>query len=327
MNIIQNDKRVFFDADGNLLENGYVYIGQPSTYPLEAANRKTVTFEDNSGSQFTASQPLRTIKGKIVYNGQPIKALVDGEHSMLVLDANQTQIDYSASIVPSSTDAATGSTIQVGLTLSDVKAIDVSVGDVCRSVGKITATDGLGADWLVISATGSPGNDVDLIDFDNGLQGQVDLSKIYRREGVGTFILDDPITVLTTTDASSYHNVWTDIPLAAASIPSTASSVIIRLSLSAVYPTSAIADNLTIFAYARKNGSAVTDADRTRVGASWSQTNANDTNPTQFVSEFTVPLSGDAFELRLVINDPTSGAGNTTPDMVVNVIGYTINPE
>lgn len=329
MTPIRSPKYMFFDKQGDPLESGYIYIGQPNTAPQNAANQKTVTFQDDGGSQFTATQPLRTVAGRISYNGQAIMALVDGEHSMLVLDSNSSQVEYAASIVPSGTGAALdlSSTIQVGLTLVDIKAFDVSVGDVCRSVGRITATDGLGSDWLVISATGTPGDDVSLIDFDNGLQGQLDMSKIYRREGIGTFIFDDPITVLSTTDATSYHNVWTDISLAAAAIPSTASSVLLRISLSAAYSTTGVADSLSVLAYARKNGSAVTSADRTRIGASYSQTNANDTNPVYFVSEFTVPLSGDAFELKLIINDPTSGAGNTTPDMVINAIGYTIIPE
>ena len=329
MTPVQSSKRMFFDNSGNPLENGYVYVGQPDTAPQLAANQKTVTFQDSGGSQFTASQPLRTAGGKIVYNGLPITALVEGEHSLLALDSNGTQVEYESSITPASSESSIdlSETIRVGLTLSDVKAFDVSVGDTVRNVGKITATDGLGADWLVVSATGSPGDDDTLIDFTNGLQGQRDKSRIYRREGIGTFILDDPVTVVNTTDATSYHDVWTDISLAAASIPATADSVLIRISLYAVYATAAVADSLSIFAFARRNGSSTTSADITRVGAARSQTNSNDTNPTQFVSEFTVPLSGDAFELRLVINDPTSGAGNTTPDMVINVIGYTINPE
>lgn len=325
---VQSDRKLFTDRYGNPL-NGSVYVGQPGKNPKPAANQVTVTFKDDAGNTFTASQPLLLVGGKIVYNGLPIAALVDGEYSLLVLDSNGTQVEYSASIVPS--EAGGGGTvfdsIKVGLTLSEVKALDAAVGDVCRSVGKLTATDDLGADWLVTSATGSPGDDIDLIDFTNGLQGQRDKSRIYRREGIGTFILDDPVTVVSTTDASSYHNVWTDISLAAASIPATADSVLIRISLYAVYATAAVADSLSIFAFARKNGSAATSSDLLRVGAARSQTNANDTNPTQFVSEFTVPLSGDAFELKLIINDPTSGAGNTTPDMVINVIGYTINPE
>lgn len=179
MSYVQSPKHVFFDNSGNVLENGKIYIGQPGTDPR--TNPKTVTLTDSGGSSFTASQPLRTIGGKIVYNGRPVIAEVDGEHSMLVMTSADVQVEYSASIT---SDSGAGTvdlsdTIRVGLVLDDVKAFDVSVGDVVRSVGRNTATDSLGADWLVISATGGSGDDVDLIDFDNGLQGQRDTSKLY----------------------------------------------------------------------------------------------------------------------------------------------------
>lgn len=179
MTPVQSIKPVFFDNSGNVLENGQIYIGQPDTDPRTSP--KTVTFEDSAGIQFTAAQPLRTIGGKIVYNGRPIVALVDGEHSMLVLTSSGAQVDYTASIATSGSGGSVdlSDTIRVGLILDDVKAFDASVGDVLRSVGRATATDNLGADWLVISSTGSPGDDVDLIDLDNGLQAQRDKSKLY----------------------------------------------------------------------------------------------------------------------------------------------------
>lgn len=184
MSIVRLDKETFFNKDGSVLELGYIYIGQPNTDPRTYP--KTVTLQDSGGSQFTASQPLRTGSGsngagKIVYNGQPITASVDGEHSILILNSAGGQVDYTASYDPGSASAATtGDTIRVGLLLDDIKGFDVSVGDVVRNVGKLIATDALGADWLVVSATGSPGDDVDLIDFDNGLQGRRDKSKLYR---------------------------------------------------------------------------------------------------------------------------------------------------
>lgn len=191
MTPIQSSKTVFFDNSGKVLENGYIYIGQPSTNPQVSGNQKMVTFEDSSGYQFTASQPLRTIAGRIVYNGRPITALVDGVHSMLILNSASVQIEYTASITPSDTAGTVdlSDTIRVGLTLDAVKAFDVAVGDVVRSVGRATATDSLGADWIAISATGVAGDDVDLIDFDNGLQGQREKSKLYP-DSVLPFVAD-----------------------------------------------------------------------------------------------------------------------------------------
>jgi len=325
MTPVQSSKRMFFDNSGDPLENGYVYVGQPNTAPQLAINQKTVTFQDSGGSQFTASQPLRTAGGKIVYNGLPITALVDGEHSLLVLDSNQTQVEYEASITPvSGSSVDLSETIRVGLTLSDVKAFDVSVGDITRSVGRVTALDGLGSDWITISPSGSPGNDVDLIDYDNGLQGQADLSKVYRRENFGTIILDNPVSVVSTTDATSYRSVWTEIDISTP-VPTGAASAIIRASVYSVYSTGGVADSLSVIGRARKTGTSPSTSVST-IGRAYSQTNANDTSPVSFVSEFTVSLdtgSAPSFEFYLVVNDPTSGANNTTPDLDISVVGYT----
>ena len=172
MTPLQSNRYPFYDKNGNLLQSGSIYIGQPNADPRSSS--KTVTFQDSSGYQFTAAQPLTTINGIIVYNGKPIMALVNGEYSMLVLDSSGSQVDYQASVnaAASASIADYSDLIRVGLTLSDVKAFDVSVGNEVRSVGKTTATDGGGQDWLVISSTGTPGDDITLIDFANGLQGQ-----------------------------------------------------------------------------------------------------------------------------------------------------------
>jgi len=255
---VQSDRKLFTDRYGNPL-NGSVYVGQPGKNPKPAANQVTVTFKDDAGNTFTASQPLLLVGGKIVYNGLPIAALVDGEHSLLVLDSNGTQVEYSASIVPS--EAGGGGTafdsIKVELTLAEVKALDVAVGDVCRSVGKLTATDDLGADWLVISSTGNPGDDGNLIDFDNGLQG-------VRYRAGGTVILDRPIAVLDVTGitAEAYNSTWTEVDISSA-VPDGAISAIIGID--AYIQDSTSPATLTINSYARKTGSglAFSVSDRT----------------------------------------------------------------
>lgn len=170
---INTDKHVFFDDAGNVLSGGKIYIGQPGTDPR--TNKKTVTFEDSAGGQFTAQQPLTTINGKISYNGKPIKALVDGEYSMLILDSADKQVDYSSSIVPPSGGGGSSESfdqlIRVGLTLSEVRSFDVGVGDVIRAVGQDTTTDDKSGEWVAVSNTGNPADGFEVIDFDNGLQG------------------------------------------------------------------------------------------------------------------------------------------------------------
>jgi len=93
-----------------------------------------------------------------------------------VFDSAGAQVDYARSVNEGGT---TGGGIgdfsevtRVGLTLDEVKQFDVSVSETVENIGKSLATDGLGEEWLVISATGSPGDDIELIDFDNGLQGR-----------------------------------------------------------------------------------------------------------------------------------------------------------
>ena len=171
MTPLETNKPVFFDVDGEPLEGGKIYIGQPNTDPR--TNAKTVTFRDAGGATFTAKQPLKTIAGRVVYNGKPIVALVDGEYSMLIFNSSGVQVDYEASVNSEAGSALDLSeTIRVGLVLDDVKAFDVSVGDVVRNIGQSTATNYDGKDWLVVSSTGSPGDDDTLIDFTNGLQGR-----------------------------------------------------------------------------------------------------------------------------------------------------------
>ena len=48
MTPIQTNKPVFFDDEGDVLEGGQIYIGQPGTDPR--TNPKTVTLRDPGGS-------------------------------------------------------------------------------------------------------------------------------------------------------------------------------------------------------------------------------------------------------------------------------------
>jgi hypothetical protein len=182
MNPIQTNKPVFFGDDGEVLKSGNIYIGQPSQWPLSFP--KTVTLQDSAGSQFTAAQPLRTnSQGRIEYNGKAVIALVDGDYSMLVRDRNGVTVaDGYTPFVSAVAAGASGAGIQVGTILVDIKQLNVTPGQTVRNVGKITATDGLGADWLVVSNTGNTADDIDLIDFSNGLQGQRISNVVYQKD-------------------------------------------------------------------------------------------------------------------------------------------------
>ena len=80
---------VFFDSNGDPLDNGYIYIGRPNenprTDPIE------VFFD--AGLTEPAPQPLRTIRGRIDKRGSPANVYADlalpSQYSMTVLNKNQ----------------------------------------------------------------------------------------------------------------------------------------------------------------------------------------------------------------------------------------------
>ena len=173
MQPIQRNKPVFFGDDGKLLANGKIYIGQPDKDPL--AYPKTVMFRDNAGNEFQAGQPLRTNEnGQIAYNGSAIVALVDGDYSMLIKTWDNVDIDDSytarvSQVIGGTTE--TGNYIQYALTLAEVKAVNVQQGDVIENIGGTISTDGNGQRWRVQLPNGQTQDDINFINFTNGLQG------------------------------------------------------------------------------------------------------------------------------------------------------------
>lgn len=333
MNPIQTNKPVFFGDDGEVLKSGLIYIGQPNQWPIDFP--KTVTFQDSAGSQFTAQQPLRTnSQGRIEFNGKAMIALVDGNYSMLVHDRNGVTVADGYTPFVENTDgggATTEGVTQVGLLLSDIKQLNVTPGETVRNVGKSTTLDKLGADWLVVSNTGNPADDVDLIDFDNGTQGQRINNQTYRKDIVqsGLFMLDDPVNIINSTDADAYRNVWTSVDISSA-VPDEATAANIRVQLRAAYPNNTTADNIAAFVYVRKTGSSAgaNDAAGTRIASGETETNANEIISVNITGETVVPLDfgvSSTFEIYIVVNDPTSSAMNTDPDLAIAVTGYTIN--
>ena len=176
--LVYTNKLTWFQDAGEPLKSGYIYVGDPNTDPQNFP--KTVTFTDSDGNAFTAPQPLRTNNdGRIQWNGKAITATVDGDYSLLILKSdNATQINdgYISSVTDFNAGGGGGGDItnyrEYGLTLADTKQISKNPGQTVGSVGKAAVEDGEGANWIVLSNTGSPADDVDLIDFDNGTQGR-----------------------------------------------------------------------------------------------------------------------------------------------------------
>ncbi len=176
--LVYTNKLTWFQDAGEPLKSGYIYVGDPNTDPQNFP--KTVTFTDSDGNAFTAPQPLRTNNdGRIQWNGKAITATVDGDYSLLILKSdNATQINdgYISSVTDFNAGGGGGGDVtnyrEYGLTLADTKQISKNPGQTVGSVGKAAVEDGEGANWIVLSNTGSPADDVDLIDFDNGTQGR-----------------------------------------------------------------------------------------------------------------------------------------------------------
>ena len=203
MNVIRTNKPNWFGNNGESLQSGYIYIGQPNQDPV--TNQKTVTFEDSQGNQSTAAQPLRTnSQGIIQLNDKAIIALVDGDYSILMLDSSQTEIKdgYIPLIEPSDTGSTADLTNyrKYQLTLATLKQQAVLVGQSVGNTGKTTADDGINQNWFVVSNTGNPADDDLLIDFDNGLQGErlldvpiddsVSAPKLQDNDGTRDWVLD-----------------------------------------------------------------------------------------------------------------------------------------
>lgn len=68
------------DLDGQPLENGYIYIGEPNQNPETAP---LAIFYDADLTQ-AAAQPLRTLNGYVVYAGTPANIYVNSNYSITV---------------------------------------------------------------------------------------------------------------------------------------------------------------------------------------------------------------------------------------------------
>jgi len=127
---------VFYDRDGQPLDNGNIYIGianlDPTTNPLQVYYDEALTI--------TASQPLKTSNGYVYRNGTPAQLYVNATNfSIAVKNSNNTLVynfpDGTGLGVGANSIAFTGFKGQVG-TLADLGDAD-------------------GSDWIGYTPTGS----------------------------------------------------------------------------------------------------------------------------------------------------------------------------
>jgi hypothetical protein len=74
----------FAGADGNPLENGYIFVGEVNQNPV--TNPIIVYFD--SAQTIIAPQPIRTLNGYPVFQGSPSRFYVNVDYSIQVKDKN-----------------------------------------------------------------------------------------------------------------------------------------------------------------------------------------------------------------------------------------------
>lgn len=108
---VQSPFQQFFDADGDPLDNGSIYIGQtnlnPQQYPIPI-------FWDQAGT-IPALQPVQTLNGYAVRNGTPARIFVDSvDYSIAVRDSRGRLVFTALSVTAvtfSTLAAPTGSSL------------------------------------------------------------------------------------------------------------------------------------------------------------------------------------------------------------------------
>lgn len=79
---------LFSEADGQPLENGYIWLGQVNVDPQ--VNPINVYWDD--ALTILAAQPIRTLDGYPSYNGTPSRFYVDVDYSIRVMNKNGNTI-------------------------------------------------------------------------------------------------------------------------------------------------------------------------------------------------------------------------------------------
>lgn len=83
--------RQFFDLDGNPLDGGYIYVGQPN---LDPETSPITVYWDAAGTQPVA-QPIRTLNGYMVRDGAAAVVFTGAEYSITIKN-QYSQLVYSA---------------------------------------------------------------------------------------------------------------------------------------------------------------------------------------------------------------------------------------
>ena len=123
---------VFYDRDGQPLDNGSVYIGVANLDPV--TNPLQVYYDD--ALTITAAQPLKTSNGYVYRNGTPTSLYVNASYGLRVQDADKTTV-YNVAEVEQALPA-----IQVADSMAELRLI--STGELVQMTGYYDPGDGGG---------------------------------------------------------------------------------------------------------------------------------------------------------------------------------------
>jgi hypothetical protein len=84
---------IFAEADGQPLENGYIWIGAANLDP----QTNPINVYWDVGLTIPAAQPIRTLNGYVVYNGTPSRFFTNSNYSIRVMDKNGSTVYTSLS--------------------------------------------------------------------------------------------------------------------------------------------------------------------------------------------------------------------------------------
>lgn len=121
--------KMFTDADGSPLDNGYIYVGEPNKDP---ASYPVDIFYDEAGT-IVAEQPIRTIAGKPVYDGSPANLYVPDSYSMIVLDKNKQLLYHLREPISTSLYGLTGDVAELKEQAIDKKITNVNASHFYRN--------------------------------------------------------------------------------------------------------------------------------------------------------------------------------------------------
>jgi hypothetical protein len=131
----------FADADGQPLENGYIFIGAVNLNPI--VNPIAAFFD--AALTISAVQPIRTSGGYPVYQGTPTRFYVGSDYSIQVQDKNgsvvYTSLNGNSAGSGSAVTNATGTGVQTIFSVSSVP-IAIYINGVYQNQNTYTVTSG-----------------------------------------------------------------------------------------------------------------------------------------------------------------------------------------